>query len=93
MNTNNFTEILKKPQKITSENTEAIKTIVDEYPYFQAARAIYLKGLKNNDSFKYNSELKSTAAYTTDRTILFDFITSSEFREERTIEPKEVHQQ
>ena len=45
MNTNNFTEILKKPQKITSENTEAIKTIVDEYPYFQAARAIYLKGL------------------------------------------------
>ena len=93
MNTNNFTKILKKPQKITSENTEAIKTIVDEYPYFQAARAIYLKGLKNNDSFKYNSELKSTAAYTTDRTILFDFITSSEFREERTIEPKEVHQQ
>ena len=93
MNTNNFTDILKNPQKITSKNTEAIKSIVDEYPYFQAARAIYLKGLKNNESFKYNSELKVTAAYTTDRTVLFDFITSSEFKEEATLVPLEVHQQ
>ena len=51
MNTNSFTEILKKPQKITPKNTEVIKTIIQEYPYFQAARAIYLKGLKNKDSF------------------------------------------
>ena len=34
------------------------------------------KGLKNKESFKYNQELKTTAAYTTDRSILFDFITS-----------------
>ena len=93
MNTNSFTDILKNPKKITSENTDAIKTIVDEYPFFQAARAVYLKGLKNNESFKYNSELKTTAAYTVDRAVLFDFITSSEFVEEITLEPKEVHQQ
>jgi putative cell wall-binding protein len=40
---------------------------------------LYLKGLKNQDSFKYNNELKKTAAYTTDRTVLFDFITSKKF--------------
>lgn len=51
-----------------------------EFPYLQSARAVYLKGLYNKDSFRYNGELKKTAAYTTDRTVLFEFITSEEFR-------------
>lgn len=93
MNTNSFTEILKNPRKITPENTEVVKIIINEYPYFQAARAIYLKGLKNNESFKYNTELKTTAAHTTDRAVLFDFITSTNFTEELKLESKEVHQQ
>ena len=33
----------------------------------------------NQESFRYNYELKKTAAYTTDRTILFEFITSDNF--------------
>jgi hypothetical protein len=93
MNTNSFTEILKNPQKITTENTEVVNTIIEEYPFFQAARAMYLKGLKNKDSFKYNAELKRTAAYTTDRAVLFDFITSSKFTKATKLKSKEVHQQ
>ena len=38
-----------------------------------------LKGLYNQDSFRYNFELKITAAYTTDRSVLFDYITSNTF--------------
>ena len=49
------------------------------YPYFQSARVLQLKVLKNQESFKYNNELKTTAAYTSDRTVLFDFITSQCF--------------
>ena len=56
-----------------------ISAIVEEFPYFQSARAIYLKGLKDLGSFKYNQELKTTAAHTTDRSILFDFVTSDVF--------------
>jgi len=56
-----------------------VKTIINEFPYFQSVRAVYLKGLKNEENFKYNQELKITAAYTTDRSILFDFITSEQF--------------
>ena len=89
LNKNNFTAILKKNQNIQQIETVELKTIVDNYPYFQSARALYLKGLKNQDSFKYNNELKTTAAYTTDRTVLFDFITSKEFIDEK----KEIHQQ
>ncbi|MCK5402139.1 MAG: hypothetical protein KAJ28_10950 [Flavobacteriaceae bacterium] len=79
MNTTDFTSLLQQPQTINAQQTHAIKSIVNEFPYFQSARALYLKGLKNKDSFKYNQELKITAAYTTDRSILFDFITSKEF--------------
>ena len=79
MNTTDFTDILQHPQALTDAQTQEVKSVIDEFPYFQSARAIYLKGLKNNNSFKYNQELKTTAAYTTDRSILFDFITSEEF--------------
>ncbi|MCX7546621.1 hypothetical protein OS188_01500 [Xanthomarina sp. F1114] len=79
MNQTAFIDILQNPQDISSENTSALLVITKEFPYFQAARALYLKGLKNKESFKYNQELKTTAAYTSDRSILFDFITSEEF--------------
>jgi hypothetical protein len=92
MNTKDFTKLLNTPQHITAENSDYLISIVKEYPYFQAARAIHLKGLKINDSFKYNAELKKTAAYTTDRTVLFDFITSPVFIE-KAENLKDVHQQ
>lgn len=89
MKKDSFINILDKKQIIQQEETAELKTVVAEFPYFQAARALYLKGLKNQDSFKYNNELKTTAAYTTDRTILFDFIVSNEFNTAQ----KENHQQ
>ena len=79
MNQNELTYILQNPHAISKEQTEALNTVLEEYPYFQSVRAVYLKGLKNQNSYKYNQELKTTAAYTTDRSILFDFITSETF--------------
>ncbi len=80
MNVSDFLHILQKSNTILSpQQTRELEDIINEYPYFQAARALYLKGLKNLDSYKYNSALKVTAAYTTDRDVLFDYITSNEF--------------
>ena len=80
MNVHDFTYLLQHPEKVVDPvQTNQLEDILEEYPYFQAARALHLKGLKNLNSFKYNNALKVTAAYTSDRDILFDFITSSEF--------------
>lgn len=79
MNKQEFTYLLSNPGNITGHQTGAVNAIIEAYPYFQSARALYLKGLKNQESFKYNQELKKTAAYTADRSILFDFITSEAF--------------
>jgi len=79
MNTQEFTYLLKNPADFSSKQISNVNSIINEFPYFQSARAMYLKGLKDKGSFKYNQELKTTAAYTTDRSILFDFITSEAF--------------
>ena len=73
--------LLKQATAVDSAQTASLKEVIAEYPYFQAARAVRLKGLKNENSLHYNSELKTTAAYTIDRSILFDFITSEEFNQ------------
>jgi len=80
MNVQDFTYLLQNPDEVVSPvQTNQLEDVLSEYPYFQAARAMHLKGLKNLNSFKYNNALKLTAAYTADRDILFDFITSVDF--------------
>ena len=76
-----YSELLAQPELLKNEHISALKSIIKEYPYFQSARALHLKGLKNQDSFRYNNELKVTASYTSDRAVLFDFITSEKFEE------------
>jgi len=61
------------------EGQKNLVEVIERYPYFQSARALQLKGLKNDNSYLYNDALKITAAYTTDRNILFDYITSESF--------------
>ena len=79
MNISDLTYLLNKPETINEKQTIALENVVLQFPYFQAARALHLKGLFNQESFRYNYELKKTATYTTDRTILFEFITSDNF--------------
>lgn len=80
MNVSDFKQLLQNPNTILSPSeTRDLETILEEYPYFQAARALHLKGLKNLESYKYNAALKVAAAHTTDREILFEYITSREF--------------
>ena len=79
LNTEKYTYLLAHPQKIDSNDLGELGHIIDTYPYFQSARALQLKGLKNGNSFMYNESLKVTAAHTTDRDMLFEYITSETF--------------
>lgn len=79
MNVTDYTYLINRPDAINEKQTEALENVLNEFPYFQSARALRLKGLYNQNSFKYNFALKVTAAHTTDRTVLFDFITSDTF--------------
>jgi len=71
MNPKEFLKILHNPVQLLNEQIFEIEAIVHQFPYFQAARTLYLKGLKNLNSIIYNQELRTTAAYTSDRSGCF----------------------
>ncbi len=79
MNLTDYTYLLNKPEAINERYAETLENVLEEFPYFQSARVLRLKHLYNQDSYKYNYALKVAAAYTTDRSMLFDFITSDDF--------------
>ena len=98
MNVTDYNYLINRPSAINEKQTAALEKVLDQFPYFQSARALTLKGLYNLNSFKYNFALKVTAAHTTDRTVLFDFITSDtftaiqkDFYDKKTIELHNIH--
>ena len=84
MQVSRFTALLENPLDISQDaDIAALKQIVKTYPYFQAARGMELIGLKNSNSFKYNAALKKHAAYTSDRSWLFEIITQEAFNKSK----------
>ncbi|WP_353119170.1 hypothetical protein, partial [Myroides odoratus] len=70
---------LADPTQVQRSDIQELKQLLEQYPYVQALRSLYLKALYSNESTSYNQELKKTAAYTLDRDILFSFIVSDDF--------------
>jgi hypothetical protein len=79
MNSTDYIYLLNKPYAINDRQFRELEPILEKFPYFQSARVLQLKHLYNLDSYQYNDALKKTAAYTHDRSVLFDFITTTQF--------------
>lgn len=76
-------ELVKNPELIQAADLSLLQKEISEKPYAQSIRALYLYGINQFDSENYKKELTTTAAYTTDKKILYQFIN-------RNIETKEV---
>lgn len=83
MNKKNFIKILQEPNEISKEELSFVNEIIEEFPYFQASRAIHLKHLKKTENIKFKKYLRSTAVHTKDREILFDFINDIQDQNEK----------
>ncbi|MGG5505550.1 MULTISPECIES: tetratricopeptide repeat protein [unclassified Myroides] len=79
MNINTLHTYLADPTLLQRSDIHELKQLLEQYPYVQAIRSLYLKALYSNESTSYNQELKKTAAYTLDRDMLFNFIVSDDF--------------
>lgn len=69
-----FYQLLQNPSGISYQHIEQLKDVLEQFPYFQTARMIYTKGLHDNESFLYSEELKKTAIYAGDRSVLHQLI-------------------
>jgi len=80
LNAETYWQLIQNPSLLDTEHIFELEKIVLEYPFFQSAKALHLKSLYHQNSPRYNHWLKNTAASTTDRSILFEFIISVEFK-------------
>ncbi len=75
-----YFQLIQNPNVLETNQVFELENIIQAYPYFQSAKALHLKSLYHQNSPRYNHWLKQTAAYTTDRSVLFEFIISNEFK-------------
>lgn len=80
LDTAKYCEIIKNPSLLETTDIFELEKVIQKYPFLQSARALHLKGLFHQNSPRYNHWLKQTAAQTTDRSVLFDFIISEDFK-------------
>ncbi|MBL4754402.1 MAG: hypothetical protein JKY52_12515 [Flavobacteriales bacterium] len=74
MNATQFIEYLEHPLAISESATADLGDLITQFPYFQSARLLYLKGLHQNKSIEYPKVLKITSAYANDRKKLYELI-------------------
>ncbi|MCQ9634538.1 hypothetical protein MP477_06175 [Chryseobacterium sp. WG23] len=67
-------ELIKNPKNIQSEDLHLLKEEIHAFPYIQNIRALHLYGVHLYDKESYQKELSITAAYTTDKKILYQLI-------------------
>lgn len=89
-------ELLRNPKKLMVEDFKLIESEIQSVPYVQSIRALYLYGIKKHSPQYYEEELSKTAAYTTDKKILYQFINGKierEIEEEKNQESRIKNQQ
>ena len=81
-------DIIKNPEIIHIDDLKLLKTEIEKIPYAQSLRAIYLLGIHRFNRDNFQKELAKTAAYTTDKRILYNFINQE--KEQENLKEEEV---
>jgi len=66
-----FIQYLKQPELLDQSSVKELKDLIDDYPYFPVARMLYLRNLRNINSYKFEQELVHHAIFIPDRALLF----------------------
>lgn len=71
MNKNDFTGYLSRPENIRNSKPGELTFLLEKFPYFQSAHLIYAVFLSSQDDITFHDQLKLTAAYVNDRSVLY----------------------
>ena len=81
-------DLIKKPETLRVEDLNLLETEIEKFPYMQSLRAIYLLGVHRFYNEHFPKELAKTAAYTTDKRILYNFINQE--KEQENLKEEEI---
>ncbi|MGC4128935.1 MAG: hypothetical protein QM564_05105 [Bergeyella sp.] len=80
-------EIIQSPELTAQEDLPLLQEEIRKYPYVQSIRALHLYATHLMNPEDYKKELSKTAAYTTDKKILYQFINRKNFIQ-KTVDSK-----
>ncbi|GAO28028.1 hypothetical protein [Geofilum rubicundum] len=78
MNKQQITTALGQPHGLNEQTLDQMREVLDEYPFFQAGRMLWIKNLHLLGHIRYNNELKLAAAHIADRSRLFELLHAPE---------------
>lgn len=73
-----ITELLVNPDLLELKDIELVEYQIAAAPYMQSLHALHLLGIQKFKPEGYNAALSKTAAYTTDKKILYNFLNPAE---------------
>lgn len=82
-----FYELFKRPDLLDENTLPMLEKLVAEYPYFQAARYLYLRNLHQINDIAFQKQLKMISSLTGRREGLFQFIHAPEPEQVEEINP------
>ncbi len=78
--------IIKFPESLKASDIGELRREISNYPYVQPIRALFLMALHQFQPEAYQKELALTAAYTTDKKILYQLINPVSYQQEEVAE-------
>lgn len=75
-----LSEYIKHPEMLNRDTLSNLRRLVEEYPYFQPARLLYLRNLYQLHDTAFDKELRKASFYLTDRTMLFMLIEGENYK-------------
>lgn len=86
-------ELIKNPQIITEADLGILESESSQMPYAQSIRALYLYGINLYNPESYKENLSRTAAYTTDKKILYQFLNSDKITNKALVSASSIKQE
>ncbi len=76
MNKENLAEYIKNPGILNEKTINEVHRLASDFPFFQTAYLLVVKNLQNIKSSDFNKTLHLSAAYITDRRVLYEILHS-----------------
>lgn len=74
MNKSTFISAIAQPEQINLSQVDQLKALVKQFPYCTTAQILLAKGLHNLEDISFEKQLRVSAAYAIDRTVLHHLI-------------------
>ena len=78
-------ELLHRPENIAQEDIALLQKEIYKFPYMQSIRTLHLSAVHLFEQENYQKELTKTAAFTTDKKILYQFINKKKIEEKKEV--------